>query len=190
MKFKSILLDSCVYFRFVILIDNLFEININIDGFTYNIKIHDDVLYEYNQQPRLKIKYPKISPVPTPTKKYIIKPQKNEVEVYQKLINEDIYYVEQYLKLSGQLKKTPSVTDKHCLAIQMIRQETILVCSDDSDIHIIASELGIKTLTGSELVELFLINKIVTKEQVKLWFIKLKSIDDFQWSYKRLEERL
>lgn len=187
---KCIVLDSCIYFRIGILFDEIFKIKVRIENTEYAIRVHENVIYEYNQQPKLKLKYPTILPIPTPTKNYIIKVKKNEVEQFQKYINEDIFFAEQYLKSIGRLKKTPSYIDKSCLALQMLRPDSILVCSDDSDIDIIASELGIKTLKGSELIELLIINKYVNKAQIKKWFLDLKSINDFQSSYKKLEERL
>lgn len=186
---KVIVMDSCVYFRFGILLSNLFEVVVIIEGLKYSLKIHDDVMNEYNQQVRLKNKYPKITPLPIPTKNYIIKPKPKEVENYQNFI-EEINLAEQYLKFTGKLIKTPSATDKNCLALQKLRPDTLLVCSDDSDVNILANELEIKTLRGSELIEILLINKAVTNDQVLKWFIYLKSIDDYPKSYIKIENRI
>jgi hypothetical protein len=173
-----------------LLIDDIFSVSFSIKNDIYRIKVHEYVVSEYNQKPGLAAKFPSIPAIPSPEKKYIVKASKNEVEKFQRFLDEDLFYVENILRAKKILKKVPSYPDKCCLALQLLRPDSILICSDDSDIAIMAKELEIKVMYGSELVELLIRKNIISKESVKEWFNKLRKINDYQSSYRKLEERL
>lgn len=188
-EYKIILLDSCVYFRLSLLNINIFEEKIKFEDYIYEIKVNEFFEIEFYNSNSLQSKFNLTKP-PPPQKKYIVKPQKNEVERFEYILENDIFYALEFLKNKKLLKKLPSTIDKQILAIQLLRPKSILVCSDDSDIQNLAGELDIRTITGSELCEIFLANKTIDIHDVIEYFKLLKSINDFPGQYRILDDML
>lgn len=181
-----ILFDTCSYIRLASYLgDDFFNCTIKNKQIEYSFQIHKFVNYEISKKSALSNKFP----ILPSSNKYIFKLSQK----YNKILNENYSIIEYSSAIKG-ISPPLSPIDMKCLAYQMISSFSIISCTDDKNMIIMAKHLNLKCFSSIEIIMKLYMNKssmldilIDYKEYLQVFNDWPKFFDKFMKSKYKIE---